>query len=1058
MQTGAVAVSLRLLDEVRWRDAPVPGERAQALLAALALAGGRATPPERLIELVWGDEAPSNGLKGLQVLVSRTRSACGGEVIVRDGSGYRLGVEAAAVDVLLLAQLMREATAALEADAARAAELAQMALALSATVPAEVNGNGDGPLHAIREEAAAKLAQAQVIFARSQSRMGAHTEALADLETAHAARSDDEQLLADLLRTEAATRGPAAAIDRYERFRRELRERLGASPGEELQRVQRGLLALEEPVRSGVRYDANALLGRDDDLQRLRALLTSARVVSIIGPGGLGKTRLAHVLAREATVPVVHFVELVGVTAGDDVLSEVGSVLGVRDSVTTRRVLTAAQRADMRTRVAQRLAQAPSLLVLDNCEHLIEAVAALVAFLVATVPDLRVLTTSRAPLAIAAERVYQLGTLASADAGELFAQRARAARADVNMPAAAVASIVKQLDGLPLAIELAAAKVRVMAVEEIDRRLENRFALLRGGDRSAPDRHQTLLAVIDWSWNLLGESERRALGRLALFYDGFTLAAAEAVLGLEALEAVQALVEQSLLSVEEAQLGTRYRMLETVREFGRMQLIDAGEDAEAKRAQRAWASEYATRHGGQMAGTVQIAAIDALGAEEANLADELRAALADEDREPAIVLLAALGTFWALRGEHMRLIVLSDAASEAFADWSPPPELEDTTRVAMAVMLSFAVITSTPPSEPMHALLKRLGPGDGDPLLVANANVTLAYDPDDPGAFAQALWRLIDTGDRYTARVANQWLSHVLENAGDHTGARAATEAALALTGADDGPWFAAILQTQLAQLWLHDGDRERAVQCAEAALPVMRRLGASDDEMQLHALIGLCAISDGRLDVAAAELEQLERIDAADAIFGGIAFRTIVRAELALARGEHVSALRSLRAAAADMRDVNLPGLPDMSSSPWSLFGDTIALAAHAFYARGTDVEHGVKLFRLCRTNALAALEQPEGQIDFPATGTALLAMAAWVLRHGSGATDVDTDAARLLAFAERFSFSPVTPTLSWERTVALAEEGVPGALQAFREQYHDVRPVDLRSPARSVVERLKE
>jgi predicted ATPase/DNA-binding SARP family transcriptional activator len=1063
MGTGTFTVSLRLLDEVRWRDAPVAGERAQALLAALALDGGRTLAAERLIDLVWGEEAPANGAKGLHVLVSRTRTACGGDVIVREGAGYRLGVDASGVDVLLLAKLVRDAGVALDADAARAAALAREALALSTAGDSTVlaaDGEGDGPLHAVRIEAAAALARARVILARAVSRTGAHAEALPGLEAACANAPDDERLLADLLHSEAAARGPAAALERYERFRRELRERLGASPGQELQRVQRELLALEEPVRSGLRYDANALLGRDRDLERLRALLAGARVVSIVGPGGLGKTRLAHVLARAASTPVVHFVELVGVTVADDVLGEVGSVLGVRDSVTTRRALTASQRTDIRTRVAQQLAQAPALLVLDNCEHLVEPVAALVAFLVATVPDLSVLTTSRAPLAISAERVYQLGALETADATELFEQRARAARADVSTPPAAVRSIVTRLDGLPLAIELAAAKVRVMAVEEIDRRLANRFALLRGGDRSAPDRHQTLLAVIDWSWNLLHEPERRALRRLALFHDGFTLDAAESVLGpppgANALEAVQALVEQSLLSVEETATGTRYRMLETVREFGRMQLADAGEDAEARRAQLEWATDFAGRYAPQLAGRGQIAAIDAMGAEEVNLADELRGALTGGAPGPAMALLAALGMFWSLRGEHVRLVALIEVTCDAVRDWSPPPEAHDATRAAMALMLNFAVITSTAPPPPIHELLRRLGPGEGDPWLSAAVRVTLAYEPEEPARFAAALRNLIATGDRETARSASQWLGHVLENAGDHAGARAATQAALDLTDDQDGPWQAAILQTQLAQLWLHDADRRRAVECAQAALPVMRRLGAGDDEMQLHALIALCAISDGQLDVAAVELEQLDRINTTDAIFGGSAFRTIVRAELALANGERGEPLRSVRETAAEMRAMSLPGLPEMDASPWALFGDTTALALHASYATGAEVEQGAELFQLCRANVLHALAQSEGHIDFPATGTALLALASWLIQRGDGSATAATSAARLMALSERFSSSSTLPTLSPERVGSLVETTAAGALGGFRDEYRDARPADLRGRAHAAVEEL--
>ena len=162
-------------------------------------------------------------------------------------------------------------------------------------------------------------------------------QALPGLEAAHAARADDEALLADLLRSEAVVRGPGAALERYEAYRRDLLERLGTNPGERLARAHRDLLALDRPVRSGVRYDASSLRGRDRDVARLRALLTDARVVSIIGPGGLGKTRLAHVLARDAAQSVVHVVELVGVTAAEDVIGEVGSVLDVRDSVSAQR-------------------------------------------------------------------------------------------------------------------------------------------------------------------------------------------------------------------------------------------------------------------------------------------------------------------------------------------------------------------------------------------------------------------------------------------------------------------------------------------------------------------------------------------------------------------------------------------------------------------------------------------------------------------------------------------------------------------------------------------------
>jgi DNA-binding SARP family transcriptional activator len=354
-----VTVALTLLGDVRWQGSPVAGERSQALLAALAAAGGRPVRAERLIEAVWGDEAPANAAKSLQVLVSRTRTACGAGTIVSDPAGYRLGVDPAEVDSVRLAVLVRDAASALDGDADRAAALAREALALADGLRAPIDDEAD-PLTEVRRAAGGDLATARVILARASSRTGAHAEALPGLEAAHTEHPDDEALLADLLRSEAVVRGPGAALERYEAYRHDLLERLGTNPGERLRRAHRDLLALDQPVRSGVRYDATSLRGRDHDVARLRALLADSRVVSIIGPGGLGKTRLAHVLARDATEPVVHVVELVGVTSAEDVVGEVGSVLGVRDSVSAQRTLTLEQRLDLRGRIAQRLAQASS--------------------------------------------------------------------------------------------------------------------------------------------------------------------------------------------------------------------------------------------------------------------------------------------------------------------------------------------------------------------------------------------------------------------------------------------------------------------------------------------------------------------------------------------------------------------------------------------------------------------------------------------------------------------------------------------------------------------------
>jgi len=1049
-----VPIVLTLLDEVRWQGEPVMGERPQALLAALA--DGHPMRADQLVEQVWADDAPANPAKALQVLVSRTRTSCGPEAVVRAGDGYRLGLAADQVDSLVVRERTAAARAALATDPGAAAELARAAVALGGGLGngVAVQDSQTGPLADVRREAAGTLRTARRVLAQASSRAGSHDEALPLLEEALAAQPDDEGLLADLLRSVAAVRGAAAALDLYERYRADLRDRLGTDPGPDLQRVHQELLSLDRPVRDGLHYEATTLLGRGDDIRRLRAAMVASRVVSIVGPGGLGKTRLAHVLGRTAVQPVVHFVELVGVTAPEDLVGEIGSALGVRDSVSGRRTLTPQQRADVRARIAQHLDQGPSLLILDNCEHIVEAVADLVAYLVATTREVRVLTTTRSPLAIAAERVYALGQLDPEDAAELFRQRAAAARPDVVLAGAeqAIAEIVERLDGLPLAIELAAAKARVMAVADIAHRLENRFALLRGGDRSAPDRHQTLLAVIDWSWNLLAERERRALRWLSVFHDGFTLAAAEAMVGAEALGSVEDLADQSLLVVVESEGGLRYRMLETVREFGRMQLVDAGEDAAAAESHRAWAVAFAERHAYALVSAEQFESVDALRAEENNLADVLRQALAASDPATTVQVLATLGTYWMILGDHARIYVLAEAVSEVVGGWSPPAELGDAARIAVSVTINNAMIGDSSQVEALRKVLRELGPGDGDGRIAAQVTIMQDFEPARGEAFIERLREYAESDDRDLAVAALLWLGFGLENMGDPAGATAAIERALLRVDPADGPWTQAILHTQAGQLAMQLGRFDEAVVHSRAALPVLERLGAVDDAVQLRSLLALACIWSGDLDEAERELARLDELRDLDKVIGGQLVGYLGGAELALARGDATAGLAMYRSAVDRVRALEFPGLPASGLEPWVLFGEATALAAHAYHAEPDDRD-GRELFDAVRGRVGRVLDPEFPYLDYPVCGVVLLGLGCWGLLHSALPPEV---AVRLLVLADRFAYNRSIPTLSWDRATTAADELAPGVRSAIDAEYGDQRGPGLLEETRALVATL--
>ena len=835
----------------------------------------------------------------------------------RDG-GYALAVEPSDVDAIAVVGAVAAAAGLLEAgDDRAAADLCATTLKLYRGDVLQAAGDGDwvDPHRTRLDEARVKLLEIQFT---ARLRLGDVADVIGELEAAVATHPFQESLWELLITAMYRAGRQADALATYQRVRNHLAEELGLDPRPQLQELEQRILvqdpSLDLTSRVPARVQATrstgnlpsltaALVGRMKEVAAVSDLLDRERLVEIVGPGGIGKTAVAIAVGRRlaSSTDGVWLARLETAITADDVVDVLVSAVGGPGGEEA---------------LLERFKSTAAVVILDNCEHVLDAAAALAVRLLDTAPALRILCTSQVPLDIDGEVVFELAPLALSDAVELFTRRATAQRVGrtASVDSDSVLDLCRSLDGLPLAIELAAARTRTLSVEEITRRLDDRFLVLSDPTSRRPERRRSLRSTIQWSYDLLFPDDQRGLWALATFAGGAPLSSVEFVLealdvpAAAAIDVVGRLASRSLVIVDDEASSSpvRYRLLDSIRAYALEALAEAGLADRARAAHAAWFADVASVSTPGVRSRHQAEHLSFARTERANI-DAALAWGATHDPLLALGIVNGFGWAWVVLGDSrgaQRIVTALESAGEA----APAQDR------ASALLLAAWVEASTGHLEPARnhiAEAESLADGIRDPDLQARCSYYLAYVVSHQGDFRRAMEltdrsrAIYDALDRPWDQAANSlFAARAAISAGDVTRSVGGAEQVQRWLQEVDDPWLHVRGEAMLGELARLQRRYDDAVGHIGRAAERSRQLGFQQTEAYQVMSLGRAQCQAGDYEAGSATLRLAT--DKAQAI-GDVRLAALARVNLGRvlrALGEMAAARAALEAATAWHRE----------------------------------------------------------------------------------------------------------------------------------------------------------